>query len=286
MGEHSHNRHKKKHRKVEYGSDSDSSFSLPTSLESLSSDDRIKKRRRSGDEKRHRKSSSTSDRKSRRDKKHKRTEKDRRRSHKSKREKSKKKKRDYSESDESGSESESDYERDGNFGQESPEEVVKCILEEFPTVAGDLEQLLHMIDDGQAVDISGLSEKSLVKRLRKLFVSLKLKEKGDNCFLLPSKVRPTLELVGAIIRSHGLRSQDGNSENKMQSVPADSSREVTNDAPVSDSHKEVGPARRRMFGPEMPSAELLAAAAKLTEAEAEMRYYSNVLIRIVFGYKK
>lgn len=29
----------------------------------------------------------------------------------------------------------------------------------------------------------------------------------------------------------------------------------------------------RVIGPEMPSAELLAAAAKLTEAEAELRYY-------------
>jgi len=28
-----------------------------------------------------------------------------------------------------------------------------------------------------------------------------------------------------------------------------------------------------VIGPEMPSAELLAAAAKLTEAEAELRYY-------------
>lgn len=28
----------------------------------------------------------------------------------------------------------------------------------------------------------------------------------------------------------------------------------------------------RMIGPEMPSAELLAVAAKLTEAEAELRY--------------
>lgn len=34
----------------------------------------------------------------------------------------------------------------------------------------------------------------------------------------------------------------------------------------------------RMLGPEMPSAELLAAAAKLTEAEAEMRYCINDII--------
>lgn len=29
----------------------------------------------------------------------------------------------------------------------------------------------------------------------------------------------------------------------------------------------------RMIGPEMPSADLLAAAAKLTEAQAELRYF-------------
>lgn len=32
----------------------------------------------------------------------------------------------------------------------------------------------------------------------------------------------------------------------------------------------------RMIGPEMPSAELLAAAAKLTEAQAELRYLLTV----------
>lgn len=57
-----------------------------------------------------------------------------------------------------------------------------------------------MIDDGQAVDISGLSEKSLVKYLRKLFLSLKLNENGRLVFLLPSDVPPTLEVVGAVIR--------------------------------------------------------------------------------------
>lgn len=59
-----------------------------------------------------------------------------------------------------------------------------------------------MIDDGQAVDISGLSERLLVKHLRKLFLSLKLKQNGDLVFLLPSKACPTLERVGSIIHSH------------------------------------------------------------------------------------
>ena len=61
-------------------------------------------------------------------------------------------------------------------------------------------QLLRLIDDGQAVDISGLSEKLLVKYLRKLFLSLKLNEKTRLVFLLPSGVPPTLDVVGAVIR--------------------------------------------------------------------------------------
>lgn len=56
-----------------------------------------------------------------------------------------------------------------------------------------------MIDDGQAVDIRGLSERSLVKHLRKLFLSLNLKENGDLVFLLPSNVVPTLQVVGSVI---------------------------------------------------------------------------------------
>ena len=42
--------------------------------------------------------------------------------------------------------------------------------------------------------------------------------------------------------------------------------------PVIDQKNHMIDACCRMIGPEMPSAELLAAAAKLTEAEAELRY--------------
>lgn len=59
-----------------------------------------------------------------------------------------------------------------------------------------------MIDEGQAVDIRGLSERSLVKHLRRLFISLNLKENGDKVFLLPAKASPTLDIVGPIILSH------------------------------------------------------------------------------------
>lgn len=83
-------------------------------------------------------------------------------------------------------------------------------------------QLLQMIDDGQAVDIRGLSEKLLVKRLRKLFLSLNLKESGDHVFLLPSKASPTLETIGPLIRSQmQLKSQEF-CQNDEQSKPLDS----------------------------------------------------------------
>ena len=63
-------------------------------------------------------------------------------------------------------------------------------------------QLLQMIDDGQAVDIKGISERSLIKHLKKLFLSLRLKESGDRLFLLPPNARPTLEIVGPLIHAH------------------------------------------------------------------------------------
>lgn len=56
-----------------------------------------------------------------------------------------------------------------------------------------------MIDCGQAVDIKGISERSLIKHLKKLFRSLELKE-NNGVFLLPSNVRPTLEVVGLMIQ--------------------------------------------------------------------------------------
>lgn len=57
-----------------------------------------------------------------------------------------------------------------------------------------------MIDGGQAVDIKGISERSLIKHLRKLFLALNLKH-NDGVFLLPSNVRPTLEVVGPMIQT-------------------------------------------------------------------------------------
>ncbi|KAF9661634.1 hypothetical protein SADUNF_Sadunf19G0089200 [Salix dunnii] len=217
---------------------------------------------------------------SRRDKERKRDKEEKRRRRKDrdaerKRRKSKKR-RDYeSESSASGSALE---DRDIGRVRVNPGDVVKEMLSEFPNVGGDLKQLLQMIDDGQAVDIKGISERSLIKHLKKLFISLNLKENGDRVFLLPPKAGPTLEVVGPLIQAcaepkeqqidHSIPSRD------VDSMPPDAEHKQEtddNNVAVPSSRDDATAPRRRVIGPEMPSAELLAAAAKLTEAQAELR---------------
>ncbi|PSS19409.1 uncharacterized protein CEY00_Acc11459 [Actinidia chinensis var. chinensis] len=154
-----------------------------------------------------------------------------------------------------------------------PENLVRYILKEFPGVAADLEQLLQMIDDGQAVDISGLSERSLVKHLKKLFQSLNLKENGNQVFLLPPNVRPTMEIIGSIIHLKQLQPANSVSSKDIHSVPPDGEcrHEVDDNMAMPCPIENADAPKKRKIGPEMPSAELLAAAAKLTEAEAELR---------------
>lgn len=60
-------------------------------------------------------------------------------------------------------------------------------------------QLLQIIDSGQAVDVRGISDKSMVKLLKKLFLSLKLKRNEDGVFLLPPNRLPTLDVVGSLL---------------------------------------------------------------------------------------
>ncbi|MCD9639548.1 hypothetical protein HAX54_024164 [Datura stramonium] len=303
MGEHSS---RKKKRKQELAtSSSESSSESDYEIASSSEDEKRRKRRhkRRREEERSRRSSSRSDKhreRTKRERKHMKKRKHRGSSSSSRRLK-REGKRKYPDSNASDSGSGSDCDdSQPERSRENPEDVVKGILQEFPTVAGDLEQLLQMIDDGQAVDIGGLSEKLLVKRLRKLFLSLNLKETGDHVFLLPSKAFPTLEMVGPLIRSQiQLRSQEFH-QNDEQSKPLDSgvgqenynanlrlpSEEATGhnanlnlpsdnvttyNANLSlPAEEDTGP-KRRVIGPAMPSAELLAAAAKLTEAQAELR---------------
>ncbi|MFS7900884.1 hypothetical protein Hanom_Chr00s148048g01821111 [Helianthus anomalus] len=133
-----------------------------------------------------------------------------------------------------------------------------------------------MIDDGQAVDISGLSEKSLVKYLKKLFLSLNLNEKGNLVFLLPSGAPPTLEVVGSVIsksKSQGPSINDNyEPPNNLHTKQPNEERKLDDGGSNPTYTQDDMPApKKRVIGPAMPFAELLAAAAKLTEAEAELR---------------
>ncbi|KAL4651578.1 hypothetical protein ACB092_01G170600 [Castanea dentata] len=242
---------KSKRKKRKHIDDTETSASLSPS----SDDDSSKRRRRH----RHSHSHRSSDKSKRRDRER-RKESDER---ETRREKSRKKSRAY----ESESESESE-----------PEAVVGELLNQFPNVSNDLIQLLQMIDDGQAVDIKGISERSLIKHLKKLFLSLRLKESGDRLFLLPPNARPTLEIVGPLIHAH----MEPKEQQLDHMVSANGVHSVVEDAECGEVMLEnnvAGPSleedtiapRRRVIGPEMPSAELLAAAAKLTEAQAELR---------------
>lgn len=56
-----------------------------------------------------------------------------------------------------------------------------------------------MMDDGQAVDIQGISSKSLLRFLKKLFQSLNLRRTGKGLYVLPKGASPCMEAVGSII---------------------------------------------------------------------------------------
>ncbi|XP_008807128.1 uncharacterized protein LOC103719586 [Phoenix dactylifera] len=172
-----------------------------------------------------------------------------------------------------------------------PEALARLILRRYPDVAGDLQQLLQMIDNGQGVDISGISNNSLVKLLKKLFWSLKLKQNENGVFLRPQMGLPTLKVVGSLLGSH-LKPGDGHhpipgSPDRRRSSPSDKrSKDDIDAAQLAEMHDKQEspiPCRRRLIGPEMPSRELLDAAAKLTEAdnllrEADLEVDDNLLI--------
>lgn len=99
-----------------------------------------------------------------------------------------------------------------------------------------------MIDDGQAVDIKGISEKSLAKRLKKLFLSLNLKENGDRVFLLRSKARPTLDVVFPLIQSYMNMNPMNEQVETSTLVPESSSIPIdTGNEQMIDDHATTGP---------------------------------------------
>ncbi|KAL5734033.1 hypothetical protein ACOSP7_031894 [Xanthoceras sorbifolium] len=265
----------KSKKKRDDGTPTSSSSPYTTSEDSESSSKRRRrhrKERRRGDES----SSSRRDkeRKRERRKKRERKERERERNRKKTRGEEKTKRKYESPGDGSGSGSDLEPER----LRMEPEGVVRDVLSEFPNVGNDLRQLLQMIDDGQAVDIRGISERSLIKCLRRLFLSLGLKENGDRVFLRPPSNAPTLDVVGPLIQAH-IESMEQQLDHSVPVKQAHSelreaeSKQVIDDnnsGPPCATDDSCGP-RRRVIGPEMPSAELLAAAAKLTEAQAELR---------------
>ncbi|OVA10904.1 DnaJ domain [Macleaya cordata] len=257
--------------------------SSPSSSSSLSSDSEAslekRSRRRHRDDKHRRniKGSRREKEKTERGQKHGKSKR-RRDGKEKKRKEEKRKKRRVSDDGDSSS---SGDDKSELTSPKNPEVILGYIMNKFPDMLGDLKQLLQMIDDGQAVDTRGIPNKTLMKILSKLFRSLNLKENDAGIFFLPPKICPTLEVVGPIISSHlRLRGEEvlhSGAPEPLQSLDSNvECKQTTNhaaDTQVTEpvSKDESSAARRRVIGPEMPSAELLAAAAKLTEAEAELR---------------
>ena len=109
-----------------------------------------------------------------------------------------------------------------------------------------------MIDDGQAVDISGISERTLAKRLKKLFLSLNLEESQERVFLLPSNGHPTLEAIGPLIQTHMEQKKnqfdhsvtpDNKSSPPLNTETTQSSKENVSDLTHPDG-EATGPKRR------------------------------------------
>lgn len=171
---------------------------------------------------------------------------------------------------------------------EEAQEIVRDILSEFPAVATKLHQLLQMIDSGEGIDISGISDKPLVKRLKKLFRSLKLKESANGAYLLPPKSVPTLDVVGpALVGSAKLGDdQNENVASRERQVPPPNFDVQNRDAISPEGGGQVDRVEdapvKRVIGPAMPSRELLAAAAEMTEAlrcrDAELEADDGFLI--------
>ncbi|KAK4280176.1 hypothetical protein QN277_011834 [Acacia crassicarpa] len=267
---------KMKHKLEDITSSSPSSSSPSTSSDSDHSSKRRhrhrKERRRRSDVKSKRDRERRGEKEEKRRRKRKESSRHRERKERKMRREGKKKRRNFDsdEVSEDGFDSSRSRSDDEERLRVEPETVVREMMREFPNVGNDLKQLLQMIDDGQAVDIKGISERLLMNHLKKLFLSLDLEENGDRVFLLPSKVRPTLEVVGLLIQSYiSSRKEQIDSPVAMtetHSVPTDmGSEKMVDDPEAPSAHPQ-----RRMIGPAMPSAELLAAAAKLTEAQVEL----------------
>ncbi|XP_051226034.1 uncharacterized protein [Lolium perenne] len=171
---------------------------------------------------------------------------------------------------------------------EEAQQIVRDILCEFPAIASELRQLLQMVDSGEGIDISGISDKPLVKRLKKLFRSLRLKESANGAYLLPPKSVPTLDVVGPALPGSAKLGGDQNESVASQGRQVlQPNFDVQNrDANPPEDERQVDRVEeapvKRVIGPAMPSRELLAAAAEMTEAlrcrDAELEADDGFLI--------
>eukprot|EP00850_Spirogloea_muscicola_P000208 SM000001S04610 [mRNA] locus=s1:1283279:1287697:+ [translate_table: standard] len=73
--------------------------------------------------------------------------------------------------------------------------LVADLVAVFPAVSEDLRQLLRMVDDGQAVDVAGVEDAELRRRLQELFRALRLTESALGLFSLPPGAPATLEVL-------------------------------------------------------------------------------------------
>lgn len=189
---------------------------------------------------------------SRKEMEHEKHRKERKRLRKEKR-KDKERRRKREKSDESSSGSELDVSL-------KPEDVVAEIYSNFPNEAKDLRQLLEMIDSGQAVDISGLPNRGLVVLLKKLFSTLNLSFSAGT-HLLPKGAESTMKRLAPVFKELAATTP---------AVPAVTRTDVESSATL-DTEPSPVEVKRRVMGPAMPSADMLAAAARLSEAEARLR---------------
>ncbi|KAG6527644.1 hypothetical protein ZIOFF_009770 [Zingiber officinale] len=158
----------------------------------------------------------------------------------------------------------SSYSGEDSVSQSSrPEAITRLFLQKFPNAADDLKQLLHMIDSGQGVDVGGISDKSLVKLLRHIVgpILCPYLKTGDS--LHPVSKEPHTQVSSP--SEHSPKDQAENDTNL---------NELQDEGPT--------PGRRRLIGPEMPSREVLAAAAELTEAESSLLKKTNNVIASSF----
>eukprot|EP00250_Pteridium_aquilinum_P019064 c24275_g7_i1 orf=362-2197(+) len=158
-------------------------------------------------------------------------------------------------------------------GSPRPEEIVCTMLRKFPDLANDLEQLLKMLDDGQAVDLSGLTNEHIAAYLQQLFQSLLLHKTPQGLYFLPDGTpKKTLDVLGPALCNASKAFVHESSELDRSKQDEKVFEHVANEDGLHN-HDQPGPSeqKRRVLGPAMPSTEELEAAARLTEAGPSLR---------------